>query len=147
LLAGAKQLAKDYRRLTGKPLGVTGEVAEYEAASLLGLDLAVARQAGYDAVERVDDHEVRVQIKGRCVTGSTKSRRVPSINRAHDWDVVMLVLLDEGLNAITIYEAERSAVEKALDVPGSKARNKRGALSISKFRSIARQRWPQVPDG
>jgi hypothetical protein len=27
----AKQLARDYRALTGKPLGITGEVAEFEA--------------------------------------------------------------------------------------------------------------------
>lgn len=33
LLAQAKQLAREYRALTGKPLGVTGEVAEYEVAS------------------------------------------------------------------------------------------------------------------
>jgi hypothetical protein len=41
LLAQAKQLAREYRALTGKPLGVTGEVAEYEAARLGGLKLEV----------------------------------------------------------------------------------------------------------
>lgn len=52
LLAEVKHLAKEYRALTGRPLGVTGEVAEYEAAHLLGLELCDARQAGYDAVRR-----------------------------------------------------------------------------------------------
>ena len=37
VLAHAKQAAVDYYRLTGKPLGITGEVGEYEAARLLGL--------------------------------------------------------------------------------------------------------------
>jgi hypothetical protein len=32
LLAQAKQIAQQYYRITGKPLGITGEVAEYEAA-------------------------------------------------------------------------------------------------------------------
>ena len=32
ILAAAKALAADYYQLTGKPLGVTGEVAEYVAA-------------------------------------------------------------------------------------------------------------------
>jgi len=45
LLRHAKQLAADYYRLTGKPLGVTGEVAEYEAANKLDLTLAPARTA------------------------------------------------------------------------------------------------------
>jgi hypothetical protein len=40
LLRQAKQLAVRYYQLTQKPLGVTGEVAEYEAAQKLGLTLA-----------------------------------------------------------------------------------------------------------
>jgi hypothetical protein len=32
LLRGAKALAQEYRAVTGKPLDITGEVAEYEAA-------------------------------------------------------------------------------------------------------------------
>ncbi len=50
VLRAAKLLAQ-YRTLTGKPLGITGEVAEYEAARILGVELAAARQAGYDVVE------------------------------------------------------------------------------------------------
>jgi hypothetical protein len=53
LLRSAKALAQEYRAVTGKPLGITGEVAEYEAARLLGLELTVARQAGFDAIEKV----------------------------------------------------------------------------------------------
>ena len=52
ILRDAKALAREYYQLTGKPLGVTGEVAEYEAARLLGVELGPARQAGYDAVEQ-----------------------------------------------------------------------------------------------
>src|SRR5438874_1729828 len=36
LLQRAKLLAKEYYQLTGRPLGVTGEIAEYEAVRLLG---------------------------------------------------------------------------------------------------------------
>ena len=46
ILQEAKEVAKKYRKLTGKPLGITGEVAEFTAATLLGLDLAEARQSG-----------------------------------------------------------------------------------------------------
>ncbi len=45
ILERAKQAAIDYYRLTGKPLGVTGEVGEYKAARLLGLADAID-QAG-----------------------------------------------------------------------------------------------------
>ena len=63
ILAQAKKLAQEYRVLTGKPLGITGEVAEYEAARLLGVKLTPARHAGYDAT---DGDGRRFQIKGRC---------------------------------------------------------------------------------
>jgi hypothetical protein len=46
ILNDAKALAKKYRRLTGKPLGITGEVAEFSAAQILGLELAEACQGG-----------------------------------------------------------------------------------------------------
>ncbi len=52
-------LAAEYYRLTSKPLGVTGEVAEYVAAELLGLALAPARTAGYDAVRQTPHGEER----------------------------------------------------------------------------------------
>jgi|SRR5690606_15624317 len=149
LLVQAKELAKKYRRLTGRPLGITGEVAEFSAAKLLGLKLAPARQSGFDAVREEDGAQVRVQIKGRCLaTGAKPGQRVPSINRTHDWDVVLLVLMDEDFEVSSIYEAGRPSVEAALSAPGSKARNERGALSISKFKSIGRLIWPrEVPRG
>ena len=53
LLRDAKGIAQKYRTLTGKPLGITGEVAEYEAARILGVELTKARQAGYDATENI----------------------------------------------------------------------------------------------
>lgn len=54
ILADAKRLAQEYRALTGKPLGIAGEVAEFEAARILGVELTPARQAGYDAIENVN---------------------------------------------------------------------------------------------
>jgi hypothetical protein len=53
-LAAVKVIARDYRALTGKPLGVTWEIAEYQTARLLGLELTAARTAGYDAVRAED---------------------------------------------------------------------------------------------
>lgn len=57
-------LACRYYDLTGKPLGITGEVAEYEAAMKLNLCLHPPRQAGYDATEVRQEGEVKTQIKG-----------------------------------------------------------------------------------
>ena len=142
LLTQAKQLAREYRALTGKPLGITGEVAEFAAAKALGLTLASARETGYDAVRYVDGREIRVQIKGRCLAdGAKRGQRVGGIKVEQPWDTVILVLLSEQFEPLTMHEAERAPLVAALQAPGSRARNERGALSIEKFRSIAKLVW------
>jgi len=144
----AQQLAQDYRQLTGKPLGVKGEVAEYEAARLLGVTLQPARQAGYDATEVRDGAVRRLQIKGRCLLeGAKASQPLGAIRFNHDWDAVLMVLLDQNFDAIAIYEAERSAVVAALTAPGSRARNERGALDVRKFKSLGKLRWSRFGTG
>jgi hypothetical protein len=45
------------------------------------------------------------------------------------------------MDATEIYEAPRKKVCEALAKPGSKARNERGALSVSQFKRIATLRW------
>jgi hypothetical protein len=91
-LREAKKLAQKYRTLTGKPLGITGEVAEYEAARLLGVELTQARQAGYDAIEHIDGATRHLQIKGRCLLpGCKPSQRLGSIDVTKEWDAVLMV--------------------------------------------------------
>jgi hypothetical protein len=139
ILATIKPLAGEYYRLTGKPLGVTGEIAEYVAAEKLGLVLAPARTIGYDALRGSE----RIQIKGRAYGEDAKpSQRMSRIKAGSPCDTVLLVLLDNvTLDAREMWEAEFTKVEKLLVRTKSKARA-RGALSVSEFKKIARQIWP-----
>ena len=139
ILARAKQAGVDYYRLTGKPLGITGEVGEYEAARLLDLKLATARTPGYDATDQSGSR--RYQIKSRALSEDDlrKNQMVGSIKIDQEWDAVLLVLMDKSFQTREIWEAERNAVTEALGAPGSKARNKRGALAVSKFKEIGRR--------
>lgn len=141
ILHDAKKLAQEYRTLTGKPLGVTGEIAEYEAARLLGLQLTPARQAGYDAIDHTNGTTRRLQIKGRCILNAKPGQRISSIDIKKDFDAVLLVLLDHEFNAFEIYEAERDAVITTLAAPGSRSCNERGAMGVSKFKAIGTLRW------
>lgn len=145
LVEQAKKLAKRYRELTGRPLGIVGEVAECEAVRLLGLELAPVRTAGYDAIRRrPDGTEQRLQVKGRVMHSTKLVGRMGSLDITKDWDGVLLVLLDQDFNATRIFEAPRASVVEAITRPGSKARNERGALSIPLFCSkrLGRQVWP-----
>jgi hypothetical protein len=142
LLGEAKKIAQQYYRLTGKPLGITGEVAEYEAARLLGIELTPARQAGYDATEMRHGKKRTLQIKGRCLPkGLTPGQRLGSIQPDKEWDAVLMVLLDADFNATEIWEAPREPILTALSVPGSRARNERGALGVAQFKRLGRLRW------
>ena len=142
ILDSVRALAVDYYRETGKPLGVTGEIAEFEAARILGLELCAARQPGFDAVSCESGRPKRVQIKGRCILDSAPGQRLGRIRLDQEWDAVVLVLLDREFKPVEIYEAERPAIEAAILAPGSRARNERGALSVGKFKSLARRVWP-----
>ena len=64
-----------------------------------------------------------------------------AIDLRQPFDVVLLVLLDADFNAFAMYEASRAQVESALTLPGSKARNERGALAMRQFMAMARLRW------
>jgi hypothetical protein len=143
-----KPLAIEYYQLTGKPLGVTGEIAEVAAADALGLELVVARTRGFDAIRKTVAGEEHVQIKGRaCTSKPNMSQRLGKIKRDSACDVVLLVLLDVAtLAPIGMWEAPFSAVQRRLDVPGSEARA-RGALRLNEFMALATKVWPQSKGG
>jgi hypothetical protein len=142
ILATVKPLAAEYYRLTGKPLGVTGEVAEYVAAEILGLKLVAARTVGYDALRGKE----RIQIKGRAYgEKASKSQRISKIKQGAPCDAVLLVLLDNAtLEAREMLEAPYAAVCECLAKPGSKARE-RGALGVPAFRKLAKCIWKSAP--
>ena len=146
ILGEAKKLAQEYRAITGKPLGVTGEVADTRRRDCSGSTSHRARHAGYDAVRKSDDR--RYQIKGRCILpGCKPGQRLGSIDMKKDFDAVLLVLLDQNFETIEIYEAERKPVIDALTAPGSKARNERGQLALSKFKQIGTRVWVRENEG
>ena len=142
IITKAKEVARSYYMLTGRPLGITGEIAEYEAARLLELDLSEVRNSCYDATKLHDGKLIHYQIKGRCVTeNANPGQRIGRIKLNCEWDAILLVLLNEFFEPFEIHEASRMIVEETLKVPGSKARNERGALGVRKFKSIAKVVW------
>ena len=143
LLSQAKRIARRYYELTGKPLGISGEVAEHEAARLLGLELAPAREAAIDAFLHTNGKTQRLQIKGRAVDASRRYvGRVSRIKLEPQFDAALLVLLDKGtFDTLEIWRAEYEDIKIRLTTPGGKARNERGSMNISQFKSIAKKIW------
>ncbi len=86
----------------------------------------------------------RLQIETRALPPAARrrSQQVGGIKLDQPWNTVLLVLLDERFEPMEIWQAGRRAVTTAIKAPGSKARNERGALAVSRFKSIGRRVWP-----
>lgn len=149
ILQEAKGLAARYFTLTGKSLGVTGEVAELEAAQKLNLVLTMARNPGFDAFRETAGVVERFQIKGRAVDPTDRYRgRMPSVKCGYDFEWVLLVLLDRSsFDTLEIWRASRFDVGMRLQESGSRARNERNSMGITQFISIARKIWPAAAIG
>ena len=147
LLIEAKRIAQRFYQLTGKPLGISGEIAEHEAARLLGLVLAPPREAAIDAYLHKDGKTQSIQIKGRAVSATRRYiGRVSKIKLEPKFDAVVLVLLDKSsFDTLEIWRAEYEDIKNRLIAPGSKSRNERGSLGISQFKTVAKKIWPDAP--
>ena len=142
ILRDVKALAVEYYEKTRKPLGVTGEIAEFEASEKLGLELADARSPGYDALRWRGKQKNKIQIKGRWKRDGAKWGRVSKIDISKEFDSVVLILMHRHYEVLEIWEADRGPVVERLIAPGSKSRNERGSMGVSQFKSIAQKIWP-----
>jgi len=143
LIEQTRHLAAEYRRATGKPLPVTTEIANHDAARLLELEIINPPPGGYDAVGKTGEREgLRYQIKGRAIFDEKKGgQRLGQLKIDKEWDAVLLVLLDDNYQPISIYEASRDELEGALDESLKSNRSNRGAMSIARFKNISRLVW------
>ena len=144
LIAQARHLAADYRRATGKTLPISGEIAVHDACSLLGLEACDSPNEGYDAIGHGEREGKRFQVKGRAIFNEAKGgQRIGQLKLEQSWDSVLLVLMNADFETEEIYEAERKVIIEALEDAGNSARKKRGAISVSRFKRIARLVWCQ----
>ena len=142
LISEARHLAAEYRRTTGQPLGISGEIAQHDACHLLDLEPATEGTGGFDAVGGGERLGQRIQIKGRVIFDEVKkNQRIGQLKLDQEWDSVMLVLMDENYETDSIYEADRDSVLAALSERQGSNRSKRGAMSVAKFKNVARLVW------
>lgn len=144
LMSEARRLAVEYRRTTGKPLpGISSEIAQYDAARLLDLDLMKeGAPGGYDALGRGPRAGRRIQIKGRVIFDERKpGQRIGQLKLEQEWDSVVLVLMNDQFEPYEIYEAEREEILDALEDQGGSKRSRRGAMSVARFKAIGTLVW------
>lgn len=141
LMQEARKLAASYRLATGKPLGISNEIAVHDVIRLMQLRPAPLGDGGYDAIGTGMRDGKLIQIKGRTVNpNASSSQRIGQIKQEQEWDSIMLILMNEQYEPMEIYEAERDNILEAVEQTSAKRRN-RGAMSVNKFKKIGRRVW------
>lgn len=143
LISEARRIAAEYRRATGKPLGISAEIARHDACTFLNLE-PQEDAVGYDALglsgERKD---LRFQIKGRAIFDEKKGgQRLGQIKVEQNWDKILLVLMNEEFETTEIYQASKEdMLDDIEDASENSSRNKRGAMSVARFKRLAELVW------
>lgn len=141
LIDETRRLAAEFRRTTGTMLPVSGEIARHDVSRHLNLTVTQDNSCGYDAIGNDQWEGLRILIKSRVVGDTVKSsHRLGQLNTNGDWDLVALSLMDNEFEPLEIYMARREDILDAM-AKTSDNRNKRGAISVSKFRMIGELVW------
>jgi hypothetical protein len=142
LMAEARRLAAEYRRQTGKALAISGEIAISDAINILGLEAAPSDSEGYDATQNTAGVTQKIQIKARVVFDETRRpHRLGQLRLEQDWQVLMLVLMDDNYESVEIWQASHENISDAL---GDAKPNRRGTISVAKFRKVGELIWTRT---
>ena len=143
LISEARRIAAEYRRTTGKPLGISAEIARHDACTFLNLE-PDEDAVGYDALGLLEERkDVRFQIKGRAIFDEKKGgQRLGQIKTDQNWDKILLVLMNEDFETTAIYEATKEdMLNDNNETDDNNNRKKRGAMSVARFKRLAQLVW------
>lgn len=144
LMEETRSLAAKYRAATGQTLPVSHDLACYDAMRILGLIAPVTTEASVDALKVTDDGQQKYAIKGRVQFSNVKGKqqRIGQLNLDADWQVVLLVLMDDDYLPTSILSSTKAQIAEVL---AEKAANKRGAMTVAQFRRLAESVWQAEP--
>lgn len=141
LMEETRQLAARYRQTTGSVLPVTAEIARFDAARALNLQLEDDPAQTHDATGTGEQRDIKFVIKGRAVFDPARSgQRIGQLNTRQDWDYALLVLFDADYQPDEIFQAHREDIAEALENRQGKQK-KRGAMSVAQFKIIGTRVW------
>lgn len=139
LMTQTRKLAADYYRTMNQSLPVSAELAKYDACRLLNLKECEDVVKGVDAL---DEKGGAYQVKSRVIFQEGRSGyRIGQLNMDGDWQHVVLVLFNPDYEPFEIYVASRDAILEAESGKANPKREKRGAMSVAKFKNIGQLLW------
>ncbi len=147
LTAEARRLAAEYRRVTGKTLALSGEIAVNDAIRLLRLEPPESPNGGYDAMRRHAERIELIQIRARVVFDELKGpHRLGELKLDKPWDTLLVVLMNADYEPVEIYSLGRAEVQAALEDRNPK---QKGSLTVARAKRVGTLVWAitNVPAG
>lgn len=141
LMQETRRLAAQYRQSTGQTLPISGELARYDAARLLGLVPLSTPLKGVD-FKGVEGPlaEKHIQVKSRVIFDENKSGyRIGQLNLDGEWQLCALVLYEANYEPYAIYIATQTDIAESLEK--RRASNVRGQMSLAQFKHFATLVW------
>jgi hypothetical protein len=109
------QLAKKYYKVTGKPLGVVGEVGEFVACKFYGGKLNDPRNAGSDFTKDGNMYEVKTRMIYPATASNFWNGATGNINISDEWNFLIVLILNDDFSIHSMYELSRKIVLKELN--------------------------------
>ena len=130
-----RQIALEFRETTGQSLPITSELARYDIARLLELQLPDETSQQTDILTG----DKQFLVKGRVIFDPTKSGyKVGSVNMNIDWASMLLILYNNLYQPESIYDISRIALIEHFE---SQTKKQKPSLSIAKCKAIGQQVW------
>ena len=130
LVKQAIRAAIAYENMTGRKLGITGEVGEVLVCKSLGLALLLDQiSPGIDAVDPKNGE--KYQIKTRRGDTASPGARIGTFSK-HKFDYAVLAILNEKYELVELYKTTAKKIEPILQ------RHKKRNPPLRQFKRVAR---------
>lgn len=142
LMAQTRKLAAQYRLQTGQILPISNELAKYDAQKILDL-FPVVDGLSLKSVDCVLPGTILTfQIKARVIFKVNAPQRVGQLNLSGEWSHTLLVIYDDHYQPDEIYALEKNTILRFMqDQPKNLSQNKRGLISVGKFKALGQCIW------
>ena len=142
LMSKTRQLAAEYRRLTGQVLPVSNELSRHDVMTKLNFTIPDKPESGVDLIGVGSWSGRKLQVKSRVVFANSKSRpRLGQLNFEGKWELVALVLMNEEYIAEEIYIAKREVLLETLQPHMNNKSRDRNTISVAKFKMLGELVW------
>lgn len=136
LMEQTRKLAVEYKLKTGQTLPISSELANFDVQKLFQFQAPNPPEQSIDFLGAPLATPQKIQLKSRVMFDHSKNYRIGQFNLSANWDYILLALYDDQYQLTEIYGLEREVLCDEIDVE-----NKRGAISIKKFKAIGQLLW------